>query len=138
MDAYIKRNALDIENHPNQDRIKAKSRLNIRRDLTGKILDLFPCPDCNNHIFTNVNFRKTAKGLGFKIPSLKKKNIDIEPTNFTFRSPVKKAKIFKEAGPPKIQITNKFDLLKELDDQDQTTTPPQPAPEIVIEKCHRL
>ncbi|GFS69294.1 hypothetical protein NPIL_698421 [Nephila pilipes] len=73
MDAYIERNSLDLENLSSRKRIDTQIILDTRRDLADKILELFPCPECNSHIFSNVNFRKTAKGLGLKVPSLPKK-----------------------------------------------------------------
>ncbi|GFT99273.1 hypothetical protein NPIL_229511 [Nephila pilipes] len=91
MDACIERNSLDLENLPSQSRINAQRPLDIRRDLTGKVLELSPCPECNNHIYSNDSFRKTAKELGFKLPSLpKKKNVRVVTENFTLSSTAKK------------------------------------------------
>ncbi|GFT06730.1 hypothetical protein NPIL_509921 [Nephila pilipes] len=73
IDAYIERNSLDLENLPSQDRINAQRLLDIRRDLTGKILELFPYPEFKDPIYFKDYFRKAAKGLGFKLPPRPKK-----------------------------------------------------------------
>ncbi|GFS62093.1 hypothetical protein NPIL_422871 [Nephila pilipes] len=85
MDAYIEQNALGLDNFPSQDRIQAQGLLDSRRELTGKILDLFPCPVCNDHLYYTADFRKTAKGLGFKFAPvpIKKKHCLYKSIDFT-------------------------------------------------------
>ncbi|GFS31595.1 hypothetical protein NPIL_344111 [Nephila pilipes] len=104
MNVYIERNSLELENPPSLDRINAQKLLDTRQELTGKILELFPYPKCNNNIFSNVNFRSFAKVLGFKVPSLpKKKKVKFVTENFAFPSLLSKAKTVKVAEQPKYQ-----------------------------------
>ncbi|GFS73632.1 hypothetical protein NPIL_397651 [Nephila pilipes] len=121
MNAYIEPNSLDLDNLPSQDRIKVQGLLDSRRELTGKILDLFPCQ--NAMIISTFLQASGKQQKGYvSTPLPKKKNVKTE--NFTFRSPSKKAKTTQVADPLNISTKNKFYLLMDLDDQDQTATPP--------------